>query len=40
VSDISVRCAEVIAQEIPNDNVLISPIEGIDSEQVAGVGYI
>jgi zinc transport system substrate-binding protein len=36
------RFAEVIAQEIPNGRVLIlSPIEGIDSEeQAAGIGYL
>ena len=36
------RFAEVITQEIPNGRVLIlSPIEGIDSEeQAAGIGYL
>jgi zinc transport system substrate-binding protein len=36
------RLANVIAQEIPNSNVLVlSPIEGIDKEeQNAGVGYL
>lgn len=36
------RFADVIAQEIPNGRVLIlSPIEGIDSEeQAAGIGYL
>jgi zinc transport system substrate-binding protein len=36
------RFAEVIAQEIPNGRVLIlSPIEGIDSEeQASGIGYL
>ena len=36
------RFAEVIAQELPNGQVLtLSPVEGIDSEeQAAGIGYL